>query len=284
LAIRLNSKRCAKSLRVRRTRNSSATLVPSKQHRSSHQCRRSCRPDQSGLVLHHEQIPATLHFKTPNPKIDFASSPFMIATSSSRSREENKSAALPSVRLVSVAPTSTSFSKKRLRPMPLRRPQARRSPAAFATLCQDSGSPRGIQPRSGGASCGRRSGSSCRRCLHLSNRTQADGAPAFRVAADSSEAAKLLLQPNPLRCSTKRCERRNPPVVFLFGGQGTQYVNMARTYIATSPFFAPSSTIAANTLSRISDAISENSFIPEWRSEDRPDFPTGHLLHPASIS
>jgi len=34
----------------------------------------------AAMVLHREQIPATLHFKKPNPKIDFANSPFMIAT------------------------------------------------------------------------------------------------------------------------------------------------------------------------------------------------------------
>ena len=59
----------------------------------------------------------------------------------------------------------------------------------------------------------------------------------FVVAADSSEAAKLLLQPNPLRCGSKRCEHRNPPVVFLFGGQGTQYVNMGLNLYRDEPLF-----------------------------------------------
>ena len=34
---------------------------------------------KAALVLHHELIPPTLHFKTPNPRIDLANSPFMIA-------------------------------------------------------------------------------------------------------------------------------------------------------------------------------------------------------------
>src|SRR5208283_1882005 len=59
----------------------------------------------------------------------------------------------------------------------------------------------------------------------------------FVVAADSSEAAKLLLQPNPLRGSSKRCQRRDPPVVFLFGGQGTQYVNMGLNLYRDEPLF-----------------------------------------------
>ena len=34
---------------------------------------------KAALVLHHEEIPPTLHFKKPNPKIDFANSPFLMA-------------------------------------------------------------------------------------------------------------------------------------------------------------------------------------------------------------
>ena len=59
----------------------------------------------------------------------------------------------------------------------------------------------------------------------------------FVVAADPARAAKLLAQPNPLRCGSKRCERRNPPVVFLFGGQGTQYVNMGLNLYRDEPLF-----------------------------------------------
>ena len=32
---------------------------------------------KAAMVLHREQIPATLHFKKPNPKIDLANSPFI---------------------------------------------------------------------------------------------------------------------------------------------------------------------------------------------------------------
>ena len=68
------------------------------------------------------------------------------------------------------------------------------------------------------------------------------GASRWRIGDSLSppiphEAAKLLAQPNPLRCGSKRCERRNPPVVFLFGGQGTQYVNMGLNLYRDEPLF-----------------------------------------------
>jgi len=59
----------------------------------------------------------------------------------------------------------------------------------------------------------------------------------FAVAANSREAADLLTKANPLRCGSKHCERRNPPVVFLFGGQGTQYVNMGLNLYRDEPLF-----------------------------------------------
>lgn len=36
---------------------------------------------KTALALHHRQLPATLHFKRPNPQIDFASSPFTVIDS-----------------------------------------------------------------------------------------------------------------------------------------------------------------------------------------------------------
>ena len=40
------------------------------------------------LALRHHKIPATLHFTTPNPRIDFASSPFSSTASSSTGSRE----------------------------------------------------------------------------------------------------------------------------------------------------------------------------------------------------
>ncbi len=59
----------------------------------------------------------------------------------------------------------------------------------------------------------------------------------FVVAGSTAEASKLFRQPDPRSVSTKRCERRDPPIVFLFGGQGTQYVNMGQNLYADEPLF-----------------------------------------------
>jgi amino acid adenylation domain-containing protein len=189
---------------------------------------------KAAMVLHREQIPATLHFKKPNPKIDFANSPFMIADrliSFPRSKEPRR-AAVSSFgfggtnvhTILEEAPLPTAGGKSR--PVQLLLLSAR-TPAALDSYGKSF-------------------------AAHLENLPEPDFANAaytlqkgrkqmaqrrFVVAADSREAVQLLQQPNPLRCGSKRCERRAPPVVFLFGGQGTQYVNMGHNLYHGEPLF-----------------------------------------------
>lgn len=188
---------------------------------------------KAALVLHHEQIPPTLHFKTPNPKIDFASSPFVMADKlvPFPRGEEIRRTAVSSFgfggtnvhAILEEAPVRKSSSPSR--PLQLLPISARSQTAldaygrALADYFKDS--PQPFADAAYTFQTGRK---------QMAQRR-------FVVAADAEEAAKLLLQPNPLRCSSKRCERRNPPIVFLFGGQGTQYVNMGLNLYRDEPLF-----------------------------------------------
>ena len=189
---------------------------------------------KAALVLHHEQIPPTLHFKTPNPKIDFASSPFMMADTliPFPRGAEMRRAAVSSFGfggtnvhvILEEAPALKGVRASR--PLQLL-PLSAKSPAALDAYSRAlaehlaGAAPEALADAAYTFQTGRR---------QMAHRR-------FVVAADSSEAAKLLLQPNPLRCSSKRCERRDPPVVFLFGGQGTQYVNMGLNLYRHEPLF-----------------------------------------------
>ncbi len=59
----------------------------------------------------------------------------------------------------------------------------------------------------------------------------------FAVASDPREAAKLLLQPHPQLCGSKRLNRRGANVSFLFGGEGTHYVNMGWNFYRDEQLF-----------------------------------------------
>lgn len=189
---------------------------------------------KAALVLHHEVIPPTLHYKTPNPRIDISDSPFMIADKLipfPRSQQVRRAGVSSfgfggtNVHVIlEEAPVAKPARPSRPRQLLLLSAKTPATLNSYGSLLSD----------------------------HLENSSPLDFADlaftfqtgrrqmAFRrfvVAGDPKEASKLLAQPNPLRCGSKRCERRNPPVVFLFGGQGTQYVNMGLSLYRDEPLF-----------------------------------------------
>ncbi len=189
---------------------------------------------KAALVLDREQIPPTLHFKTPNPKIDFGGSPFIMADKLipfPRGKETRRTAVSSfgfggtNVHVI-LEEAPVAKGARASRPLQLL-PLSAKSPAALAAYSHAmaehlaSAAPEVLADAAYTFQTGRK---------QMAHRR-------FVVAADSGEAAKLLLQPNPLRCGSKRCERRDPPVVFLFGGQGTQYVNMGLNLYRDEPLF-----------------------------------------------
>jgi len=189
---------------------------------------------KAAMVLHNEQIPATLHFKKPNPKIDLKNSPFLIADRLipfPRSEEPRRAA-------VSAFGFGGTNVHTILEEAPLKMPGSATRPVQLLLLSARTSTALDTYAVSLAAD--------------LENAPEAQFADAaytlqkgrmqmvqrrFVVAADTKEAVQLLQQPNPLRCGSKRCERRDPPVVFMFGGQGTQYVNMGLNLYQDEPLF-----------------------------------------------
>ena len=189
---------------------------------------------KTALVLHHEAIPPTLHYKTPNPRIDLSDSPFMIADKliPFPRGEEVRRAAVSSFGfggtnvhvILEEAPAPRPARPSRPRQLFLLSARSQAALNAYSKATAEhfqSAAPEDFADAAYTFQVGRK---------QMAQRR-------FVVAADSSEAAKLLVQPNPLRCGSKRCERRNPPIVFLFGGQGTQYVNMGLNFYRDEPLF-----------------------------------------------
>ena len=189
---------------------------------------------KAAFVLHHELIPPTLHFKTPNPRMDLENSPFVFADKliPFPRGEEVRRTAVSSFGfggtnvhvILEEAPLPKGPRPSRPRQLLL---LSAKSPAALnshsSALAEhfQGAPPDDFADTAYTLQVGRR---------QMAHRR-------FVVAADPQEAAKLLAHPNPLRCGSKRCERRNPPIVFLFGGQGTQYVNMGLSLYRDEPLF-----------------------------------------------
>lgn len=189
---------------------------------------------KAALVLHHEQIPPTLHFKTPNPRIDFASSPFMVADKLvpfPRAGEPRRTAVSSfgfggtNVHVIlEEAPLPRATSPTRPRQLVLLSARTESALNAYARNAAEHFAHSAAEDFADAAFT-----------LQTGRRQMAHRR--FVVAADPAEAAQLLAHPNPLRCAAKHCDRRNPELVFLFGGQGTQYVNMGLNLYRDEPLY-----------------------------------------------
>ena len=189
---------------------------------------------KAALVLYHEQIPPTLHFKNLNPKIDLAASPFLIA---------DKLVPFPrGAEVRRTAVSSFGFGGTNVHAILEEAPEPKQGsasrplqllPLSAKTLTALDAYSHAVADHL--ATSASESFPDAAYTLQTGRKQMSHRR--FVVAADPSEAARLLLEPNPLRCSSKQCQRRNPAVVFLFGGQGTQYVNMGLNLYRDEPLF-----------------------------------------------
>ncbi len=186
------------------------------------------------LALEHQQLPASLHFSQPNPHFDFGNSPFYVNTV--------------------------------LRPWPGSNPR-RAGVSSFgiggtnAHVILEEAPPRTARREAGGSAqlllLSARSEEALdtatqRLATHLADHTDSSlddvafttqiGRKAHRyrriaVCRDMAEAAGLLAARNPLRVLSALQKPATPEIVFLFPGQGSQYVNMARGVYDSEPHF-----------------------------------------------
>jgi acyl transferase domain-containing protein len=186
------------------------------------------------LALHHRQIPPSLHFEQPNPQIDFANSPFFVNT---RLRDWRSSAAplRAGVSSFGMGGTNAHLVLEAAPPAPdssaghgtyLVCLSAKTAPAldqAAARLADHLRRHPGL-PMADVAYT-----------LHLGRR--AFPHRRFVICADGVEASAALEASTPGRVFSGVSERRSRPVVFLFPGQGSQYVEMAQGLYASEETF-----------------------------------------------
>lgn len=187
------------------------------------------------LALRHRQIPPSLHFRKPNPLIDFENSPFYvnrILTEWNAERGPRRAG------VTSLGIGGTNAHVVLEEAGRVEEPAAPKNPYQLLVLSAKTASAlekasqnlrAHLQEHPGlplqDAACTLQLG----RKAFVHRRTV--------VAATTEEAVKLLAQPEPSRVFTGQAAPSAPGVVFMFSGQGSQYVNMGRELYQTEAVF-----------------------------------------------
>ncbi|MCG3150566.1 MAG: D-alanine--poly(phosphoribitol) ligase subunit 1 [Verrucomicrobiae bacterium] len=187
---------------------------------------------KTALALQHKLLPATLHFTTPNPKINFAGSPFTVIA------KATEWTATPRRAGVSSFGVGGTNAHAVLEEAPAREPVTPSRPIQLLTLSAKT--PAALEQASANLAA------------HLKEHSDLDladvaftlqvGRRAFPhrrvlVARDAGDAVAILEQTNSKRSFTGQATRRDARVAFLFPGQGAQQLNMGAELYAREPVF-----------------------------------------------
>ncbi|MHC5613930.1 MAG: SDR family oxidoreductase [Nostoc sp.] len=186
------------------------------------------------LALKHKQIPPSLHFEEPNPQIDFANSPFYVNTTLS----EWKTNGTPRRAGVSSFGIGGTNAHIILEEAPAIETSATSGPGQLLVLSAKTTT--ALETATTNL---------LNHLQQYSNLNLADvahtlgvGRRAFDhrrmvVCQDVKDAVKVLSTLDPQRVFTHYQQPSNCPIVFMFSGQGTQYVNMGRELYQSEPTF-----------------------------------------------
>jgi phthiocerol/phenolphthiocerol synthesis type-I polyketide synthase E len=188
------------------------------------------------LALRHRQIPPTLHFRTPNPRVDWDDSPFFVsATLQPWAADPPRRAGVSSFGIGGTNAHLVLEEAPAPEPGAVDRPAhllvlSARTPTALASMrARLADHLERSEPELGSVAY----------TLQVGRRVF--GERLALVVSSREEAVRALRSagpPDPLgRSWLAHEERRDRPVTFLFPGQGAQYVGMARELYAHEPVF-----------------------------------------------
>ncbi|HBB36165.1 MAG TPA: beta-ketoacyl synthase [Cyanobacteria bacterium UBA9273] len=189
------------------------------------------------LAMQHKMIPPSLHFEAPNPEIDFANSPFYV-NSTLKEWKTNGTPRRAGVSSFGIGGTNAHVILE--------------EPPAIAENRSPDNQGRGYQLLLLSAKTSSAlQQATVNLAAYLQQNPQINladvaytlkvGRQAFKhrrmlVCQNLAEAAALLATPNQ-KVLTNRAQAVQHSIVFMFSGQGSQYVNMARELYQTEPTF-----------------------------------------------
>jgi acyl transferase domain-containing protein len=197
------------------------------------------------LALYHRQIPASLHFETPNPEIDFASSPFLVNTQLAE-WDPGRSPRRAGVNSLGIGGTNAHGILEEPPTLP---PSGESRPSQLVLLSARTAQE--LEQRTADLAKHLRSQPD----LKLADVafTLQTGRKRFQhrrmlVCSSLEDAAAALETADHQRLRTRAAEKKDLPVAFMFSGQGSQYINMGRALYELEPTFRETVNLCAELL------------------------------------
>ncbi|GAX45460.1 beta-ketoacyl synthase [Tolypothrix sp. NIES-4075] len=189
------------------------------------------------LALQHKMLPPSLHFKTPSPKIDFANSPFYVNTNLTEWKTNNT----PRRAGVSSFGMGGTNAHVILEEAPVQvKNQKSKVKSKYLVLCLSAKTANALEKVTANL------------VTHLKEHPEINlgdvaytlnsGRRGFNhrrmlICQDLEDAINALSSVEPKQVFTNYTEITERSVVFMFPGQGSQYVNMAREIYETQTVF-----------------------------------------------
>lgn len=177
------------------------------------------------LALNHKLLPPSLHFEAPNPKIDFANSPFYVNTAL-QTWKTNGSPRRAGVSSFGIGGTNAHVV---LEEAPALEPSGESRPWHLLVLSAKSESALNTATANLAEHLKQHPELNLTDVAYTLNiGRKAFSHRHFAVCQDIQDAVNALTDPESQRVFTNSGESKTAPVAFMFSGQGSQYVNMAR--------------------------------------------------------
>ncbi|HEX3544855.1 MAG TPA: type I polyketide synthase, partial [Candidatus Acidoferrum sp.] len=198
---------------------------------------------KTALALHNKIIPASLHFTKPNPKLEIEKTPFYVNASLQEWRSKGD---VPRRAGISSFGSGGTNAHLVLEEAPRTEPSGPSRP--WQLLVLSAKTPDALERATQNlaehlkAIAGRNEGSQQLNELADAAFTLQTGRSEFAhrrvvACADAGEGAAALEAKDPKRVFTHHQKLVDPPVVFMFPGQGAQYVGMGAELYRTEPTF-----------------------------------------------
>ena len=220
---------------------------------------------KTALALKHKKIPPTIHYKTPNPEIDFENSPFFVNNKLSEWKND-KQPRLAGVSSFGIGGTNAHVI---LEEAPLLDPSGSSRPCHLILSSAKTESALGET------------------VLNIKKHfkdnpdiniadysyTLQTGRKTFKyrsmfVCENVNDAVLILETPDRRLLKTNRSELNNPEIVFMFPGQGTHYVNMGQNLYDHEHIFKQTVTKCAEILEPIIGIDIRNIIYPKIKTQE----------------